>query len=300
MTCFAFYKLILAADGFVEKPEGQMARSRIILSLIVLLAACTLEPQKGVEETVLPQGKNARLIFADEFSGRRLDTSKWNTSYHFWKQPDGGSTNEGNRELQWYLPRNVTVSHGKAKLTARKHIYRAPTGKRYAYTSGLLSSHRKFQFTYGYIEARVKVPPGKGLWSAFWMLPIPGSRPESKPEVDIMEFLGHQVNRVHFNLHYLNKDRQHRQVKDEHTAKTSFAKGWHTYAVRWQPKSLIFYIDGVEYHRVEGAKVPSKRMYLLLNLAVGGHWPGAPNKTTAFPSSLDIDYVRVYALNRGR
>jgi beta-glucanase (GH16 family) len=108
-----------------------------------------------------------KLVFSDEFSGSKLDRAKWNTSYHFWRQPDGGSTNEGNRELQWYLPDNVAVSNGVAKLTARQRSYRAPTGKRYAYTSGILSSHHKFQFTYGYIEARMRIPQGRGCVARF-------------------------------------------------------------------------------------------------------------------------------------
>jgi len=268
---------------------------RLLFIPLLFLAACTLEPDPRSQTGVVPQAKGSRRIFSDEFSGTKLNTAKWNTTYHFWRQPDGGSTNEGNRELQWYLPGNVSVSNGVAKLTARKRAYQAPTGKRYAYTSGILSSHRKFDFTYGYMEARMRVPEGKGLWSAFWTLPIPGANPQSKPEIDVMEFLGHQPNRVHFNLHYLNKNRQHRQAKDHHTGTKNLSRGWHVYAVRWGPKRLIFYVDGVERHRVEGSMVPSRRMYLLLNLAVGGTWPGAPNRDTSFPSSLEIDYVRVYA-----
>ena len=264
------------------------------LSILVLLGACSVEPPPDLRDELTPQVAGMKLVFSDEFSGSKLDRTKWNTSYHFWRQPDGGSTNEGNRELQWYLPDNVSVSNGVAKLTARQHSYRAPTGKRYAYTSGILSSHHKFQFTYGYIEARMRIPQGRGLWPAFWTLPIPGAVPQSKPEIDIMEVLGQQPKTVHFNLHYLNAEGRHRQAKHHYTSGQNLAQGWHTYAVRWEPERLIFYLDGVERHRVEGPMVPSKKMYLLLNLAVGGDWPGAPNGATPFPGSLAVDYVRVY------
>ena len=238
-----------------------------------------------------PVPSSWNLVFEDTFGGNNLDTSKWNTSYHFWRQPDGGSTNEGNRELQWYLPNNVSVGGGTAKLTAKKGSYRAPTGKTYGYTSGILSSHRKFEFTYGYIETRMKIPAGQGLWPASWTLPIPDSNPEWPPEIDMMEILGHEPAKVHFNLHYL-RDGRHTTAPKSYSGADLSAE-FHTYGCLWEPGRLVFYLDGVERHRIEGSAVPTQPMYLLLNLAVGGNWPGAPDTSTLFPADFDIDYIRV-------
>lgn len=226
-----------------------------------------------------------------KLSGAGLDTAKWNTSYHFWHQPDGGSTNERNNELQWYLPGNVSVENGAAKLTARAGRHRAPTGKSYSYTSGILSSHGKFEFMYGHLEVRMKVPAGRGLWPAFWTLPTPNTSPEWPPEIDIMEVLGHQPTKVHFNLHYL-ENKRHTTVSGSYSG-PDLSASLHTYGCLWEPGRLVFYLDGVEHHRIEGASVPAQPMYLLVNLAVGGDWPGAPNGNTLFPADLDVDYVRV-------
>jgi len=119
------------------------------------------------------------LIFADEFDGSALDDSKWNPCYPW---GDQGCTNSGNAEEEWYLPGEILVENGLLRLRARENAVSGSDGKSYPYTSGMVSSHDRFSTTYGYFEMRAKMPRGKGLWPAFWLLP--DSR-EWPPEIDI-------------------------------------------------------------------------------------------------------------------
>jgi beta-glucanase (GH16 family) len=237
------------------------------------------------------------LLFSDDFDGKSLDTSKWTTCY--WWDNDG-CTIASNNELQWYQPDDVLVSNGILRLRAQERMITASDGNTYDYTSGMITSGRntsdvslptKFVFQFGYAEIRVKIPSGKGLWPAFWMLPDDHS---SKPEIDAMEILGHDPNSIHFHVHYLNSDGG-RGSSGSSWAGPDFSADWHTFAVDWQPNAIIWYVDGVERWRyTDTAYIPAKPMYLLANLAVGGDWPGAPDASTPFPSYYEIDYVRVW------
>ena len=165
-------------------------------------------------------------------------------------------------------------------------------GKPYHYTSGLaMTGGRKYEkppgytFTYGYAEAQIRVPRGKGFWPTFWLLPASYN---SRPEVDILEARGSNPNRVNFNLHFTGVDTGGSYTGPDYSA------GYHTFAVDWQPSALAFYVDGVERWRYTGPGIPSEPEYLVLNLAVGGIYDGAPDASTPFPSSLDVDYVRVW------
>lgn len=216
------------------------------------------------------------LIFVDEFSGTTLNAFKWSSGYP-WTNPDG-NYNRSTGEEQVYLPRNIVLGGGTAKLIGKRENV---SGR--SYTSGMISSDPRngkgFLHTYGYIEARIKVPGGKGMWPAFWNLPWPIAWP---PEIDIMEVIGSECH-AEFHLHP-NANYQGTNVCDS----------WHTYAVDWRPGKIVWYLDGIERYRVEGKQVPSQPMYLLLNLAVGGSWPGSPDSSTPFPGIMEIDYVRVY------
>lgn len=224
---------------------------------------------------------NWTLTFEDNFPGSSLDSSKWNTAYWF------GNTNTGNNELEWYLPGNVTIADGRCSLTAKEEtgVHNSIT---YNYTSGILSSHDKFYQTYGYFEASVKVPRGQGLWPAFWMLPQDHSWP---PEIDIMEILGHQTYKTYSTLHYDSGGAQ--QSSSSYSGGPDYSLGFHTFAVHWTASFIRWYVDGYLRYEVT-ANIPNKDMYLLLNLAVGGDWPGSPDGTTVFPSSYEIEYVRAY------
>lgn len=238
------------------------------------------------------------LIFQDEFSGNALDTKKWYPCYWWDKQ---GCTIISNNELEWYQPDDVLVSDGLLRLRARPHIVEASNGITYQYTSGMVSSGRGSSdlsapaglvIRYGYVEIRAKLPAGRGLWPAFWLLPDNNT---SKPEIDVLEVLGHSPDTVHMAFHYRLPNGDADRAK--YTWKgPDFSADWHIFALDWQPDKLAWYIDGVERWRyTEAAYIPSVPMYLLLNLAVGGDWPGAPDEKTIFPAYYEIDYVRVWS-----
>lgn len=224
------------------------------------------------------------LAFRDEFDGG-LNTSKWTTCYP-WFNAQTGCTNAGNNELQWYLPDGVSVGNGVAKLTAQKRTVTGTNGKTYNYTSGMISSGpSKFSYQYGFIEARVKLPAGKGMWPAFWTLPADQSWP---PEVDVLENWGNP-NQVTFNVHW-NGGSGHQQDLTNFTG-PDFTAGFHTIGLSWSPTSLVWYVDGVARKTFTNtAGIPAKPMYILLNLAIDGNNP--PDGSTPFPAAMEIDYVR--------
>ena len=242
------------------------------------------------------QAGNWLLLFNDEFDGHTLETGKWTTCY-WWD--DNGCTIITNDELEWYQPENVRVQDGLLVLQATEQVVNASNGRTYDYTSGMVSTGRStddadaplpFAFQYGYAEIRALIPAGKGLWPAFWMLPITH---ESLPEVDIMEILGHAPDILEMHYHYRENDQK--LVAGSQWQGPDFSQDWHTFALDWRPDALIWYVDGVERWRFTDASViPAEPMYLLINLAVGGEWPGSPDAATVFPSLLLVDYVRVW------
>jgi beta-glucanase (GH16 family) len=154
-----------------------------------------------------------------------------------------------------------------------------------------LSQAPRFTFQYGYAEIRARVPAGQGLWPAFWLLP---ATHKSKPEIDVMEILGDtpQITRMH--VHYWDENGQ-RANDGQNWVGPDFSAGWHTFSVNWQANMIVWYVDGIERWRLtDVAAISHEPMYLLLNLAVGGDWPGAPDGTTMFPAVYEIDYVRVW------
>jgi len=248
----------------------------------------------------MPYGQSGTwsFIFQDEFNGNALDTSKWHPCYWWDKQ---GCTIVSNNELEWYQPDEVFVSDGLLRLRARPRVVEASNGNTYPYTSGMVSSGRGSSdpsapsglvFQYGYVEIRAKLPAGRGLWPAFWLLPDNNT---SKPEIDVLEVLGHAPDTIHMAFHYRLPDGS--DGREKHTWKgPDFSADWHIFAIDWQPDKLIWYIDGVERWRYTNASyIPNVPMYLLLNLAVGGDWPGAPDENTRFPTYYEIDYVRVWS-----
>lgn len=271
------------------------------LRALVLAATCgcsVLAPlaAAGAQGPQMPGGGGRwTLVFSDEFNGSSLDKSKWTTCY-WWA--DDGCTNLGNRELQWYLRANVRVSNGHLHLIAQRQKVRGIRSRTFHYTSGMVTtgaSHpsrtTRFEFQYGFAEMRAKIPAGKGLHPAFWMLP---AGQHENPEVDIMEVLGQSPRTLHTYLHYLDKSgREHRVGGPHHTGDLS--AGWAVYGLEWQRGRLSWYLNGKEIWRDDNpAHIPSEPMYLLVNLAVGGNWPGKPSSATVFPAEMVVDYVRVW------
>ena len=280
--------------------SGQLlsAVSSIVRASPTVMPTATSTPRPTPTPRVLPVGQigDWRLIFSDDFNGVALNTQKWQTCYWWDKR---GCTIITNNELEWYQPDNVSLENGALQLRARQQRIDASNGNVYDYTSGMITSGRatsntsqpaKFTFVYGYAEMRAKIPKGQGLWPAFWLLPADHT---SRPEIDVMEIIGDEPHVVNLRFHY-------RTASDEGDVGGAwtgpdFSADWHTFAIDWQPEALVWYVDGVERWRYEDqVHIPSVPMYLLINLAVGGDWPGSPDASTRFPSDYQIDYVRVW------
>jgi beta-glucanase (GH16 family) len=167
------------------------------------------------------------------------------------------------------------------------------------YTSGMVTSGPTnfdsaaslgFAFQYGYVEARARVPWGEGLWPAIWLLP---ANLDSQLEIDIVEVLGHDPSTVQMHYHYVDERGDYAGEGKSWTG-PDFSQDWHVFALDWNPNYTAWYVDGIERWRAESPYLPGEPMYLVMNLAVGGDWPGSPTVDTPFPSTFDIDYVRVW------
>jgi beta-glucanase (GH16 family) len=255
--------------------------------VVSLVVAAGLAPWLFASST-RPDGSRSNQLLDGGFDGNSLDSAFWNTCY-WW-----GCTIPSNGELQWYERSQVSVADGLLHLTAEALPVEIADGDRLSYRSGMISSgpseqggKPKFAFTYGTVEARLRVPAGKGLWSALWMLPAFG---DSRPEVDIVEVLGSDTRTSYQTLH--RRDRNSKAI--QHSERGSdLADGWHVYRLEWLPEKLRWYVDGKLVFTVKGDEVPDKPMYIMANLAVGGRWPGSPNESTRFPASMLIDYIDI-------
>ena len=170
------------------------------------------------------------------------------------------------------------------------------------YTSARLLTQHKLEFGYGRVESRIKVPAGSGLWPAFWSLgnDIGQVGWPQTGEIDIMEFVGRVPNEIFGTIHGPGYSGG-QSFGGKYDVGEPVGAKYHTFTVDWQPNLIIWYIDGIEYHRATPADVAPNQwvfdhpFFLLLNVAVGGNWPGYPDETTSFPQTMLVDYVRVYS-----
>ena len=255
----------------------------------------------STSEAEIPQYDGYSLLWNDEFDGSELDMKAWNYEPH-----EPGWTNN---ELQEYTEStdNVFVKDGKLVIKALKT--KDETGKDY-YTSGKVTGQNKTDFMYGKVTVSAKVPEGKGLWPAIWMMPKDESYYGQWPkcgEIDIMEVLGNDTKTAYGTIHYgaPHAEQQEKYVLEDGS---SFSSDFHEYSVEWEPGEMRFFIDGNLYQTVndwfsavegeDDKPYPApfnQPFFVQLNLAVGGSWPGNPDETTDFDKAeFVIDYVRVY------
>lgn len=232
------------------------------------------------------------LIWSDEFDYSGLpNASNWNM--------ETGGGGWGNNELQYYTNTegNAKVENGILTITARKE-----TVGDNQYTSARITTQNKFDFQYGRIEARIKLPYGQGLWPAFWMLganfgsvgwPACG-------EIDIMEMVGGagRENTVHSTLHWDNNG-SHADYGQSYTLSSGiFADNYHIFSIEWNSQEIKGFVDDTEYFVADITPAAlsefQKNFFIILNVAVGGNWPGSPDGSTTFPQTMEVDYVRVY------
>ncbi len=261
-------------------------RTPFALTLVLALAAAVVPAV--ADETVesllppLPEGSRWELTFADEFEGDRLDETRW--------QPRDYGEFIRNNELQAYVEDAFEVRDGVLRIVARRQPARY-AGRTQEYTSGMMITKGMFSQQYGYFEIRCRVPKGQGLWPAFWTLEDRDPQPWP-PEIDILEFLGHEPHTMHFNVHW--RTPQGRRHDPGSFTGPDFTADFHIIGCLWTADEMVWYVDGEPRYRYTGEGIPHVPMYLMVNLAVGGNWPGSPDETTPFPSAYEIDFVRVY------
>jgi beta-glucanase (GH16 family) len=228
-----------------------------------------------------------RLIWQDEFDGLRIDTSKWTHEVNDW----GG----GNEELQYYTdrPENAYVENGILVIAARKESYRERN-----YTSARLNTRYKGDWKYGRFDVRAKLPKGWGMWPAIWMLPTDNRYGawHAGGEIDIAEVLGREPSELHGAVHFGSPTPQNRPSNTGtfRLRKGDFSEQFHVFSVEWEPYVIRWYLDNKLYHTAKVSQPMDERYHLLLNLAIGGKWPGNPKVNTAFPTYFLVDYVRIY------
>ena len=235
------------------------------------------------------------IVWEDNFSGTALDLTKWN--YQIGDGCAEGICGWGNNELQSYQEGNVTVSNGTLKITAQKERIRGAQ-----YTSGRINSKGKGDFTYGRLEASIKLPAGDGLWPAFWMLSTNepyGGWPQSG-EIDIMEFVASDTDNILGYMHYGDLYPNNQSQGNNYTlASGTFPEAFHEFAIKWEPGEIRWFMDGILYSVKRTEDVSpfnwpfDNDFHFLLNVAVGGNLGGAVNDSM-LPATMEVDYVRVY------
>jgi beta-glucanase (GH16 family) len=227
------------------------------------------------------------LIWSDEFDGDTLNTADWN-----YELGDGcpNLCGWGNNEPQVYTKENAEISEGTLKIHARRNDS--------IYTSSRITTAQKQEFQYGYIESRMKLPSGKGLWPAFWMLggDIKKNAWPAAGEMDIMEWIGRDADSLFTSVHTPAS-----YGETVNTKKTLLGDpaSWHVYACDWNEDRIIFYRDDVAVYRFDPEEKDDqvypfrKPFYILFNMAIGGNF-GGDIDDAIFPQTFEVDYVRVY------
>ncbi|EAR10799.1 glycoside hydrolase family 16 protein [Reinekea blandensis] len=288
------------------------------LLTVGLISGCQTLPQAPDAQV----GDGWSLVWHDEFSGQTIDREKWGFETNCW----GG----GNNELQCYTdrPDNAFIRDGKLVIRAQEESFTGPAEPleweseagetTLPYTSARLRTLNKGDWTYGRIEVRARIPGGQGVWPAIWMLPtdwVYGGW-ASSGEIDIMEAvnLGGDEMAVHGTLHYGSDWPNNVSSGASYTFGDSDpTEDFHTYAIEWANGEIRWYVDDVHYAtqresgwysqspnadgevvNYPGAAPFDQRFHLLMNVAIGGNWPGNPDETTELPVEMEVDYVRVY------
>ena len=273
----------------------------VILSFISLsISFCSKKDKNPAnnDENDIPTPDGWELVWHDEFDGTVIDLKKWEHEVN----AKGG----GNNELQYYTNRseNSFIENGSLVIQALKEHYTGPEGTR-EYTSARLRTLRKGDWKYGRLDIKAKLPFGQGLWPAIWMLPSEWKYGgwAASGEIDIMEMLGHEPNKVHGTLHYGGEWPNNVHTGKSFTlSKGTFTDDFHLFTIEWDTTQFRWYVDGIFYQDqtqwlTTNAPYPApfdQYFHLLLNVAVGGNWPGDPDNTTVFPQRMAVDYVRVY------
>lgn len=258
----------------------------VFTAVFSLLLGCSTDEKQQVIT-------KKKLVMSEEFN---VDGAPNQAMWSF--NIGTGANGWGNNELQYYTdrPENIKIENGMLKITAIKEQYMGS-----GYTSARIITKGKYEKKYGRIEARIKMPLGKGIWPAFWML---GSNSDTVTwpacgEIDIMEYLGNNPIRMFGTVHGPGYSGGESISKEFILSNSRFDTEFHIFGIEWDKDNINFYVDDYLYHSIKPKDVPgdwvfNESFYLILNVAVGGNLPGVPNSQTSFPQSMLVDYIRVY------
>jgi len=277
--------------------------SLAITALLAIAVAAPIVPTVYVQAAA----DEWTLTWQDEFN----DPEGTQPSSSNWVYQTGGEPQWGNEEWQYYTDRPENVStdgQGNLAITALREQLPGMENCLYGtcdITSGRIATKGKFDQAYGRFEANIKVPAGQGMWPAFWMM---GNNFDTvgwpnNGEIDIMEIVGNEPGTLYGTVHGPGYSGHVGGLGGSTTlpAGAQFADAFHLFAVEWSPDTIIWTLDGQQYHSFTSSQLPpgtnwvfDHPFYLLLNLTVGGVWPGPPDASTTFPATMLVDYVRVY------
>ncbi|HPG41437.1 MAG TPA: glycoside hydrolase family 16 protein [bacterium] len=271
-----------------------------LLTIIIVGCSKNENPVDGkTNKTEIPAPAGWTLVWNDEFDKPAIDNAKWEHEVN----GHGG----GNNELQYYTDRseNSFIENGALVIKAIKESYTGPDGQR-NFTSARLVSKNKGDWKYGRFDIKAKLPYGQGIWPAIWMMPTDNAYGgwAASGEIDIMEYLGHEQNKVYGTLHYGGSWPNNTHTGTFYSLSSgTFVEDFHVFTLEWQEGEIRWYVDGKLYQtqtqwNTTAAPFPApfdQKFFMILNLAVGGNWPGNPDATTVFPQQMVVDYVRVFA-----
>ena len=256
-----------------------------------------------LDETISWDSREWDLIWSDEFDAEAntpIDDASWTCEVGGWGW--------GNNEFQYYTTSLENVAHdGEGNLAIHALEQSPEDGDCWygtcEYTSARCITLDKVEFTYGRVEARIRLPYGQGVWPAFWMLGanFPEVDWPASGEIDIVENVGHERQTVHGTIHgpgYSGSS----GVGNSYSINENFSDDYHIFAIDWDPYVIRWYVDGELYGTASIDNIGNSKwvydqdFFLITNIAVGGNWPGSPDETSEFPQTMLIDYVRVYQL----
>lgn len=259
---------------------------RIILCISLILSACAMN-----NSTPAPwELAGWNIVWHDEFEGSKLDLNNWTF--------DVGGSGWGNAEWQAYTrnPENVRVEDGMLVIEAREEP-NLISGRNYS--SARIKTQGLHSWKYGRIEARIKLPYGQGIWPAFWMLGDTNKGWPASGEIDILEFIGREPDQIYATVHAPGYSGGNGVTTNFDVSADSLKNDFHIYAIEWEENEIRWYFDDQEFFKLTPADVPdawifNHEFFIIMNVAVGGRWPGYPDETTVFPQQMLVDYVRVY------
>tara|TARA_B100001113_G_C21047422_1_gene595155 strand:+ start:221 stop:1099 length:879 start_codon:yes stop_codon:yes gene_type:complete len=285
------------------KDDNLSDMKSIFLFTFIIFCACSSQEEKVIEELKKKEWEREgwSLVWQDEFESNNLDLTKWSHEI--------GGHGFGNNELQYYTESDTNSFIRDGNLVIKANVLpqgiSSSKGLRY-YTSARLRTKEKGDWRFGRIDVKAKVALGQGIWPAIWMLPTDwayGGWPSSG-EIDIMEHVGHDPGGVHGSVHTEAYNHIMNTQRTAYKPLSNIDDSFYIYSIEWNVDKIDFFIDDIKYFTFKNDGSGNfrtwpfdQRFHLLINVAVGGDWPGSPDNSTKFPSEMLIDYVRVYEVS---